>query len=280
MKEERREVEIVVISDVHLGTFGCHAKELVTYLKSIKPEILVLNGDIIDVWHFKKSYWPKSHMKVIKHIINLAAKGTQVYYITGNHDETFRRFSGAKIGNISILNQLELNIGDEKAWFFHGDVFDVVIQNSKWLAVLGSVSYDLLIRINHLVNKISLFLGKGKISLSKKIKDNVKSAVTYINNFEITAAKVAHQKGFEYIVCGHIHHAEIRKIELETDKSIVYLNSGDWVENLTALEYDNYSWSIYKYSEEDNDEMIEDSDVLTDLDNKEIFDLMLKDFKD
>jgi UDP-2,3-diacylglucosamine pyrophosphatase LpxH len=278
MKELKREIELVVLSDIHLGTYGCHAKELASYLKSIKPEILVLNGDIIDIWQFKKSYWPKSHMKVIKHIINLAAKGTRVYYVTGNHDETFRRFVGAELGNITICNQLELILDSKRAWFFHGDVFDVVIQNSKWLAIVGSVSYDLLIRVNHIVNKVSKLFGKGKVSLSKKIKDNVKSAVKYINNFEETAAHVALQKGFEYIVCGHIHHAEKRLITITDEGSILYLNSGDWVENLTALEYNNKEWEIYQHEEEKQADNVDDIDVLTELDNKQIFNLMLKDF--
>lgn len=277
MKELRREVELVVLSDIHLGTYGSHAKELAAYLKSIKPEILVLNGDIIDIWQFKKSYWPKSHMKVVKHLINLAAKGTQIYYVTGNHDETFRRFVGAELGNISICNQLELELEGKRAWFFHGDVFDVVIQNSKWLAVVGSVSYDLLIRVNHIVNNISKLLGKGKVSLSKKIKDNVKSAVKYINNFEETAARVAIQKGFDYIACGHIHHADKRVISIPGEGEILYLNSGDWVENLTALEYNNQAWTIYQH-EDKQDDMNEELDVLTELDNKQIFKLMLKDF--
>src|SRR5512138_2787309 len=180
MEPVKRSLDIVVISDVHLGTRGCHARELLEYLKSIKPKVLILNGDIIDIWQFNKRYWPKSHMKVVKYIIGQAAKKTKTYYITGNHDEMLRKFVGLKAGNLRIVNKLELEVNGEKAWFFHGDVFDAVIQNSRWLARLGAIGYDSLIMLNEIINKINSLFGHGKVSLSKKIKENVKKAVTYI----------------------------------------------------------------------------------------------------
>ncbi|MFO7657883.1 MAG: UDP-2,3-diacylglucosamine diphosphatase [Bacteroidales bacterium] len=279
----KRNVEIVVISDVHLGTYGCRAKELLTYLKSIKPKILILNGDIIDIWQFSKRYWPKTHMKVIKQVIGMAARGVKTYYITGNHDEMLRKFSGLKIGSLEITNQLVLNIDDKKAWFFHGDVFDVVIQNSKWLARLGSIGYDALIVLNNIINRINRFLGKGNVSISKKIKDNVKTAVKYINSFEETAAQVAASKGYSYIVCGHIHQAEIRKIE-KNGKKVVYLNSGDWIENLTSLEYKKGKWKIYTFADNDvpkeADYPAEDSELaLADYGPRELFNFMLNDMQ-
>ncbi len=285
MKVKKRFVEIVVLSDIHLGTRGCHAKELLAYLKGIKPKMLILNGDIIDIWQFSKRYWPKSHMKVIKYIIGMAAKGTRTYYITGNHDEVLRKFAGLKIGSLEIVNKLELNLDGKKAWIFHGDVFDVIMQHSKWLAKLGAIGYDALILLNILVNKINAFFGRRKSSLSKKIKENVKSAVKYINNFEETAAALALRNGFSYIICGHIHHPEIRNIELSTG-NIEYLNSGDWIENLTALEYNRKQWTIYRHPQEEEGKIngkilqTEDDTVgLTDLKNKEIFQLMLKEFR-
>lgn len=145
---KKRKVELVVISDVHLGTFGCHAKELLSYLASIKPKNMVLNGDIIDIWQFRKSYFPALHLKVIKKIIDFAAKGTKVYYITGNHDEMLRKFSETNIGNISIADKIVLELDDKKAWLFHGDVFDASVQHSKWIAKLGSYGYDYLILTN------------------------------------------------------------------------------------------------------------------------------------
>ena len=212
--KSKRKLDIVVISDVHLGTYGCHAKELLKYLKSINPKTVVLNGDIIDVWQFSKRYWPKSHMKVIKYLINLSSQGKEIYYITGNHDEMLRKFVGFELGSLSIKNKLVLELDNKKAWFFHGDVFDVTMKHSKWLARLGSVGYDALILLNKAVNYFSSLMGKGKISLSKKIKDSVKTAVKFINNFEDTAVKIAIENNFDFVVCGHIHKPTIKILEI------------------------------------------------------------------
>ena len=248
--KKKRKVSLVVISDIHLGTYGCHAKELLSYLKSINPDTVILNGDIIDVWQFSKRYWPKSHMKIIKYIFGWISQGKEIYYITGNHDEIMRKFVDFEIGSFSIKNKVVLELGSKKAWFFHGDVFDVTMQHSKWLAKLGAVGYDTLILINRGVNFISKFLGKGKISLSKKIKDSVKSAVKFINDFEDTAINIAIDNKYDFVICGHIHKPAIKKVK--NDKgTVTYLNSGDWIENLTALEYHKNKWSIYKYNETD-----------------------------
>lgn len=249
MHIKKREVEVVVISDVHLGTYGCHAEELLKYLKSIKPKKLILNGDIIDIWQFSKRYWPAAHMQVIKHIIGLISKDVKVYYITGNHDEMLRRFVGFRMGSLRIVNKIVLTLDGRRAWFFHGDVFDVTMQHAKWLAKMGAVGYDLLILINRMVNFISQKLGKGKISLSKKIKDSVKSAVKFVNAFEKTAADIGISNEYDYVICGHIHQPEIREIKNSTG-AITYMNSGDWIENLTALEYNNDKWTIYRYQED------------------------------
>jgi UDP-2,3-diacylglucosamine pyrophosphatase LpxH len=244
----KREVDIVVISDVHLGTYGCQAKELLRYLKSIKPKILVLNGDIIDIWQFSKSYWPEAHTKVLRRILKFIADGVPVYYLTGNHDETLRKFADFDLGSFKLLNKVLLNIDGKKAWIFHGDIFDVTMQHSKWLAKLGAIGYDTLILINSMVNWGLTVMGKQKMSFSQRVKAKFKDAVKFINQFEQTAADLAVDKGYDYVICGHIHHAEIRTIENE-DKtgSVLYLNSGDWVESLTSLEYNNGSWDIYKY---------------------------------
>ena len=176
-KKRRRDVELVIISDVHLGTYGCHSEELLRYLKTIKPKRLILNGDIIDMWQFSKRYWPHAHMQIIKHITGLLAKGTKIVYLTGNHDEMLRKFAGFKLGSFQIANKKVVSLNGKLAWIFHGDVFDVTMRYSKWLAKLGAVGYDMLIVINTFVNFILRLLGKGKISLSKKVKDSVKSAV-------------------------------------------------------------------------------------------------------
>jgi UDP-2,3-diacylglucosamine pyrophosphatase LpxH len=277
---KKRKIDLVVISDIHLGTYGCHATELLNYLRSIKPKKVILNGDIIDIWQFKKSYWPKEHMQVIKHIIKWITDGVEVYYITGNHDEMLRKFVNFKINSFKIVNKAVLKLDDKTAWFFHGDVFDVTMQHSKWLAKLGSHGYDLLILINSLVNKTSSFFGKGKISLSKKIKNSVKSAVKHINNFEKTAVDIAVGNNFDYVVCGHIHHPKMETFQ-SLDKEVTYLNSGDWVENLTALEYHKSKWTIYKYEEDsfklahkENDE----NELILEKSKKEIFNELLMDF--
>jgi UDP-2,3-diacylglucosamine pyrophosphatase LpxH len=248
-KRKKREVEILVLSDIHLGTYGCHAEELLRYLKTVKVNKIILNGDIIDMWQFSKHYWPRSHMQVIKHITGLLTKGTKVMYLPGNHDEMLRKFAGFKLGSFHIDNKTVLKLNGMRAWCFHGDVFDVTMRYSKWLARLGAIGYDILILINTLVNGILKRLGRGKISLSKRVKDSVKTAVKFINDFESTAAEIAIRNGYDFVICGHIHQPEIRKIE--NDKgSVVYMNSGDWVENLTALEFDGTSWSIYRYRED------------------------------
>ena len=255
-KQKKRKLDYVVISDVHLGTYGCRAKELLNYLKTIQPKVLILNGDIIDIWQFNKRYFPKSHMNVIKHITSLLSKGTTIYYITGNHDEMLRKFKGFQLGNFKILNKLVLNIDDKKAWIFHGDVFDITMKHSKWLAKLGGKGYDFLILINTFINWISKLFGYGKLSLSKKIKNSVKSAVKFIDNFEKTASDIAIENEYNYVICGHIHQPEIREIENQKGKT-TYLNSGDWIENLTALEYKNRKWSLYEYT---NDEIAQNTD--------------------
>ncbi len=244
----KRVVELAVISDVHLGTFGCHAKELLNYLNSISPKTLILNGDIIDIWQFRKRYFPKSHLAVIQKIIDLSTKGTKVIYITGNHDEMLRKFSDMTMGNFSVVDKLVMDLDGKKAWFFHGDVFDASIQNAKWLAKLGGWGYDLLILINRFINWFLIKLGREKFSLSKKIKNSVKKAVKYIQDFEVTASDLAIDNNYKYVVCGHIHQPQmIRK----TNKvgTTLYLNSGDWTENLSALEYNDKRWNLLLYND-------------------------------
>jgi UDP-2,3-diacylglucosamine pyrophosphatase LpxH len=261
MEQKRKKLDILVLSDIHLGTYGCHAKELLHYLKSIKPKTVILNGDIIDIWQFSKRYWPKSHMKVVKHLMHWMSKGVKIYYVPGNHDEMLRKFTGWQLGSLKIVNKVVLDLpNDGKAWFFHGDVFDVTMQHSKWLAKLGAVGYDTLILINRLVNFISEnVFGKGKISLSKKIKNSVKSAVNQ----------------YKYVVCGHIHQPEMRSIQNQ-EGEIMYLNSGDWIENLTSLEYVNGAWSIYRFNHEQWKQDTENEEE--EPDNQQLFDSLLEEF--
>lgn len=278
-KVKKRKIDILVLSDVHLGTYGCHAKELLYYLKTIKPKTVILNGDIIDIWQFSKRYWPKSHMKVVKYLMQWMSKGVKIYYITGNHDETLRKFVGFELGSLSIVNKLVLELDNSKrAWFFHGDVFDVTMQHSKWLAKLGAIGYDTLILINRVANFVSeKVFKKGKLSLSKKIKNSVKSAIKFVNNFEQTAAEIAIDNQYDYVVCGHIHQPEIKEIETAKGK-VVYLNSGDWIENLTALEYVDQTWSIYRFDDSDRLNMLAQDTADEELNNSQLFDNLVEEF--
>lgn len=239
---------MVVMSDLHLGTYGCHAKEIVQYLRSISPQVLILNGDIIDGWQFSKRYFPAMHLQVIKEIMNLLSSGTRVIYITGNHDEMLRRYSDLQLHNFQLTDKVVMEINGRTAWIFHGDVFDHTTKGSaKLLARLGGYGYDGLILVNRLINWGMKKMGRSPVSFSKKIKNSVKKAVAWIGDFEQTAAELAIEKKYDYVICGHIHHPQKRVIENKNGK-VTYLNSGDWVENLTALEYVNQDWNIYQHN--------------------------------
>ena len=267
----KRKIDLVVISDVHLGTYGCKADELLSYLKTIKPKKLILNGDFIDIWQFKKSYFPPAHLEIIKYILNLSLKGTEVIYITGNHDEFLRKFPMMHFGNIKIVDKLLLEFDQKKVWIFHGDVFDLSIKHSKWIAKLGGIGYDYLIRLNNSTNWILGKFGREKYSFSKKIKNSVKKAVKFIRDFEQTAAELAIEKQYDYVICGHIHHPQIRKIKTSKGQC-VYMNSGDWIENLTSLEFHKGLWKIYhheskmfEYEKEDDwlkNELLEQDELM------------------
>jgi UDP-2,3-diacylglucosamine pyrophosphatase LpxH len=244
---EKRSVDVVVLSDLHLGTYGSRAKEIINYLRSISPQVLILNGDIIDIWQFSKHYFPASHFGVIKEIVNMMSNGTRVIYITGNHDETLRRYSDIEVGNFQLTDKLVIEINNKMTWVFHGDVFDNTTKGgAKVLAKLGSSGYGFLILLNRFINNCLQFFGRERISLSKSVMASVNKAVTKINDFETTAAELAIEKKYDYVICGHIHQPQKRMVT--TDKgSVMYLNSGDWIEHLTSLEYHNNDWHIYTY---------------------------------
>ena len=248
---EKRPVDVVVLSDVHLGTYGCRAKELVNYLRSVTPNILILNGDIIDGWQFTKRYFPVSHMMVIKEIMQLITNNTRVFYITGNHDEMMRRYTDIQMGNFTLTDKLVLEIDNKMTWIFHGDVFDNTTKGSaKILAKLGSSGYNLLIRFNRFINFILKSLGRERVSISKRVMAEVNKAVSKINDFELIAAELAIEKKYDYVICGHIHQPQKKIVETK-DGKVTYLNSGDWVEHCTALEYHQNEWSIFEYDEKD-----------------------------
>lgn len=242
----KKVLDICVISDLHLGTYGCRAEELLRYLQHIEPARLILNGDIIDAWQFKKKYFPATHWEVIERILEMANTGTIVYYLTGNHDDILRRFDSLDLGNIRLRHQLELRVHNKSYWFFHGDVFDASVLISPFLASLGGKGYDWLIRINAFINGWRVSMGLPKISFAHRVKRSVKHAVKFVSDFEKHSVRMGLRKGVDVVVCGHIHQPLIEKVENE-DGSIMYMNSGDWIENMTALEFVNSKWTLYRY---------------------------------
>jgi UDP-2,3-diacylglucosamine pyrophosphatase LpxH len=245
----KRSIDVAILSDLHLGTYGCRAKEIVTYLKSISPQILILNGDIIDIWQFTKHYFPPTHVAVIKEILNLMTSGTRVIYVTGNHDEMLRRYSDLQSGQFQLTDKLVIEIDHKMMWIFHGDVFDNTTKGSaKFWAKMGSNGYAVLLGFNRFINKLMKFFGREKVSLSKKVMQKVNESIIKINEFETLVAELAIEKKYDYVICGHIHQPQKRVIS-NKEGSVVYLNSGDWVEHLTSLEYYDNDWHIYKYEE-------------------------------
>ena len=187
-------------------------------------------------------------MRVVRHLVGLMSKGTRVHYLTGNHDELLRRFAGTRLGALSIANKLVLDLPHGKTWFFHGDVFDVTMRHARWLARLGAHGYDALILLNRLVNFLLVKAGRPPVALSKAVKDRVKGAVSLIGHFEQTAAAIAADEGYRYVACGHIHQPALKTVPTARG-DVGYLNSGDWVENLTALEYSAaQGWELYHYA--------------------------------
>lgn len=244
---EKRPVDVAVISDLHLGTYGCRANELVTYLKSISPQMLVLNGDIIDAWQFSKHYFPSSHMNVIKEIFHLLSAGTRIIYITGNHDEVLRRYADLQLGNLQLTDKLVIEIDSKMTWIFHGDAFDNTTKGgAKFWARLGSNGYAMLLVFNRFINSCMKLIGREPISFSKRVMQKVNESIVKINEFETLVAELAAEKKYDYVICGHIHQPEKRKIQTEKG-TVTYLNSGDWIEHLTALEYYNGDWNVYQY---------------------------------
>lgn len=246
---KKRTIDVAVISDVHLGTAGCHAEELLSYLSSIKPATLVLNGDIIDLWNFNKNYFPAAHTKVLKKILGMAATGTQVYYLTGNHDELLRRFSGTTLGNFQVCNKLLLTLDGKRAWIFHGDVFDHAARPARWLPRFGRIGYGVLMRLNRFLNGVLTYFGRPRFSQAGRIKSLGDKGLRRVKAFEDTVAGLAIENQYDYVVCGHIHHPKKEWVEAPKGR-VLYMNAGDWVENLTALEYAFKRWKLYRYSED------------------------------
>jgi len=254
-----REIEVAVISDIHLATHACKPKKVLKYLKSIQPKILVLNGDIIDSWRFSRNYFPKQQLKVIRQFIKMMEKGVQIYYITGNHDEFLRKFNQTQIGNLRIVNQLILELDGLKTWIFHGDIFDNIIHKTKWLAKLGAIIYGMLSILNQYVNRFLAWIGKPEIMIYKSIKKYIVREKISLSSFESAIGNAAFQQGYQTVICGHTHVPKEKQLTISGQK-IQYLNCGDWIEHFTAAEYCDSNWTLYYYNDLD-DEFADDLDV-------------------
>lgn len=270
MPQDIRHLDVSVISDVHLATLASKAKSLLKYLKSIHPKILVLNGDIIDSWRFSRNYFPKSHMKVIRQLLKMIEKGVQVVYITGNHDDVFRKFNIQRMGNFSIVNQYEMTIKGEKIWIFHGDVFDHIIHHSPRLAKFFAAAYGMLTAFNQMLNGILRFFGRGEAEIYKSMKERIEKDRNILTNFERSAANAALSKNVDVVICGHTHVPVDKTIT--TDKGTVrYLNCGDWVMNFTAAECLDGIWTLNYFQKEENDDPEEALDELYIPDKKQVY---------
>jgi len=249
MNREPTKYKSIFLSDIHLGTHGCKAESLLKFLKQNTSDNLFLVGDIIDGWRLKSRwYFPQSHVNVIRRIFTAAKRGTNVYYTLGNHDEAFRKFLdfGIDIGRIRITNELDyIGIDGKKYLVVHGDVFDKLMTDGKWIMHIGDTMYTIIVYLNTKLNTIRGWLGMEYWSLSKWLKKNTKQAMNYIHRYEDHVSSHCESKGYDGIICGHIHTAEIRDIS-----GITYMNTGDWVESCTALvEHHDGKWSIIQWSD-------------------------------
>jgi len=225
-------VRTVWISDLHLGTPGCRAGALLDFLRSVECDTLFLVGDIIDGWQLRRTwYWPQSHNDVVQKLLRKARKGTRVIFVPGNHDEFARRYVEHNFGGIDVAEDwIHVTADGRRLWVTHGDLFDGVIQCARWLAHVGDWAYEFTLKVNRHVNRVRGRLGMPYWSLSRYLKLKVKRAVNYVGDFEAVIAREARRRGVHGVVCGHIHHAELREID-----GVLYANDGDWVESLTAL---------------------------------------------
>ena len=273
----KRNLDILVISDLHLGTYGSEADEVLAYLKTVEAKKIVINGDFVDIMLFNKKFWPNSHMKVVKHILDLISQGKEIHYVVGNHDELLRKFLNYKIKNFQIVNQVVLDTEEGKVWLFHGDVFDFSIQTA-WITKLASFLYDYMIMFNSWLNKNEMKpMGRKRLNFSKTIKAIVKTGIQYFSNFERVAAETAHKNGYKYVVCGHIHSPKIESFNVNGEQ-VIYMNSGDWLESLSSLEYVDNKWSIYMHTRSE-DEFKKEEGARIEMTNKELYKDLIAEFK-
>ncbi|MEM1428339.1 MAG: UDP-2,3-diacylglucosamine diphosphatase [Pseudomonadota bacterium] len=222
----------IFLSDVHLGTRGCQAELLLDFLRQYDAETIYLVGDIFDGWQLRRGWhWPQSHNDIVAAFLDKARRGTRLIFIPGNHDEVARSYFGTHFGGIEVMPRAEFQCADGRRFLVtHGDEFDTVVMHARWLALLGDRSYAALLWLNPRINAVRNLWTRRYWSLSKWAKAQVKQAVNFIGQYEKVLADDARRAGFDGVICGHIHHANIRQID-----DITYINTGDWVESCTAI---------------------------------------------
>lgn len=230
----RRAVDLVVISDVHLGTRSCKAEQLLLYLNSINPKELVLNGDIVDFREFRRKNWLPSHTDVMKAFMDFASAGVPVHYLTGNHDRTLRCFAPFCGGPVRVVDAIERDLGGKRTWILHGDVVEEGMTIPGFVRRWACRGY----RLCRAFDRLAWRIGSRRVHLARSIKQ-MRAARQHIDRYEQACAEYAAKKGFDAIVTGHIHYANLRRIG-----AVDYINSGDWVESMTALEYDQGQWRV------------------------------------
>jgi len=243
-KEKKKRYRSIFISDVHLGTRHSNAERLLDFLKSTEADRYYLIGDIIDGWMMrKKVYWPQAHNNVIQFFLKQSKKSVSVIYVTGNHDEFLRDYSGIEMGNIKLVNEtIHYGENGKKYLIIHGDQFDLVTMNAKWLSMIGGWLYDRMIDVNKNLQWMFDKLGINGFSLSAWAKHNVKEAVNFIGDYETVVADAAKRRCVDGVICGHIH-----SVNISTINGIEYINCGDWVESCTAIvEHENGKFEIIR----------------------------------
>jgi UDP-2,3-diacylglucosamine pyrophosphatase LpxH len=238
----------IFISDLHLGTPGCQADALLDFLKINTSDYLYLVGDIVDGWQLRRRwYWPQAHNDVVQKLLRKARKGCRVIYVPGNHDEFARGFLDHQFGGIEVVEEAtHITADGRRLWVIHGDYFDAVVQQAKWLAYVGDYLYEFTLKLNRYLNNMRGRLGLPYWSLSAYLKHKVKKALNYVTDFEVAVAQEAGKHGYQGVVCGHIHRAEIREVN-----GVLYCNDGDWVESRSALvEHDDGRLALVFWNEE------------------------------
>jgi UDP-2,3-diacylglucosamine pyrophosphatase LpxH len=240
-----RAIEVLVLSDVHLGARCCRAEALLAYLDRVRPRMVVLNGDIIDAWEFDRRFWPAAHAAVARRLLDMAASGVPVYYVAGNHDAVIRGYAALQLGALHIVDEVEIELDGVRHWFVHGDQIEARMGTPRWMSLIGTVFYDSLVLLDDLLGRACRWLRLRRPSSIVRIKHSLPGVASHLRRYQEHCVEAARERGFGAVVTGHVHCAGAT---LDGDRPH-YLNTGDWVESLTALEYDG-GWTLVTWRHE------------------------------